>query len=69
MSTKKQAAKKAATKEATPEKPKAKAKSVKVEAVKRLVEGGEVYLPGEVFETSEKRAKALGPVVKTPSDD
>jgi len=33
---------------------------MKVKAKIRLFEGGKTYLPGEVFEVDEKRAKALG---------
>lgn len=44
-------------------------KKVEVTAVKRLVEAGELYEAGDTFETTAKRAKALGALVTTPSGD
>jgi len=41
---------------------------VTVEAVKRLGEDGVIYAKGETFETTEKRAKALGDLVKPSSE-
>ena len=61
-------AKKAAKKAAAPVK-KETVKKVKVVAIRPLVEGGEKFAPGDEFETSAKRAKALGPVVKPASDE
>jgi len=37
---------------------------MKVKAKVALFEGGKNYLPGDVFEVSEKRAKALGSSVE-----